>query len=121
MLGSIFVTAFSLAAPEYIPGLLYHRQDPHTVEIIKIILLALPALSLIHIYGTTLTATRNIKTFLFISLIFSMFTILLNLIFIPTYGARASAIIAVSAQSMYAMALVYLFRFTLQQASFVLS
>jgi O-antigen/teichoic acid export membrane protein len=110
MLGSIFVTAFSLAAPEYIPSLLYHRKDPHTVEIIKIILLALPALSLIHIYGTTLTATRNIKTFLFISLVFSVITILMNLIFIPTYGAMASAIIAVSAQSIYAMVLVYFAR-----------
>jgi len=110
MLVSIFVAAFSLAAPEYIPGLLYHREDPHTVEIIKIILLALPALSLIHIYGTTLTATRNIKTFLFISLVFSVITILMNLIFIPAYGAMASAIIAVTAQSMYAIALVYFAR-----------
>lgn len=107
MLGSIFVAAFSLAAPEYIPGLLYNREDLHTVEIIRIILLALPALSLIHIYGTTLTATRNIKTFLFISLVFSVSTILMNLIFIPTYGAMASAIITVSAQSLYAVALIY--------------
>ncbi|MGL6268409.1 MAG: polysaccharide biosynthesis C-terminal domain-containing protein [Chitinophagaceae bacterium] len=110
MLGSLFVVAFSLAAPEYIPRLMYHLEDPYTVEIIKIILMALPALLLVHIYGTTLTATRNIKTFLYISFIFSMITILMNLIFIPAYGAKASAIIAVSVQSMYAITLIYFAR-----------
>jgi O-antigen/teichoic acid export membrane protein len=110
LLGSLFVAAFSLAAPEYITMFLYHRDDPHTVEIIKIILLALPALSLIHIYGTTLTATQNIDTFLRISLFFSVVTVLLNLIFIPNYGAMACAIIAVSAQSIYAITLVYFAR-----------
>ena len=110
MLGSLFVAAFSLAAPEYITGLLYSRNDPHTVEVIKIILLALPALSLIHIYGTTLTATRNIHTFLSITIFFSLATVLLNLFFIPFYGAKACAIIAVSAQSMYAIVLIYFTR-----------
>jgi O-antigen/teichoic acid export membrane protein len=110
MLGSLFVAAFSLAAPEYITGLLYNRNDPHTVEVIKIILLALPALSLIHIYGTALTATRNINTFLGITIFFSAVTVLLNLIFIPLYGAKACAIIAVSAQSIYAIALIYFAR-----------
>jgi peptidoglycan biosynthesis protein MviN/MurJ (putative lipid II flippase) len=37
-------------------------------------------------------------------------TILMNVIFIPTCGAMASAIIAVTAQSMYAIALVYFAR-----------
>jgi O-antigen/teichoic acid export membrane protein len=110
LLGSLFVAVFSLAAPEYIAMLLYHRDDQHTVEIIRIILLALPALSLIHIYGTTLTATRNMHTFLRISLFFSAITVLLNLIFIPTYGAMACAIIAVSAQSIYAITLIYFAR-----------
>jgi O-antigen/teichoic acid export membrane protein len=110
LLGSLYVAAFSLAAPEYITRLLYNRDDQHTVEIISIILLALPALSLIHIYGTMLTATRNINTFLRISLIFSVITVLLNLIFIPTYGAMACAIISVSAQSIYAIVLIYFTR-----------
>jgi O-antigen/teichoic acid export membrane protein len=110
MLGSLFVAAFSLAAPEYITGLLYNRNDPHTVEVIKIILLALPALSLIHIYGTTLTATRNIHTFLGITIFFSLATVLLNIYFIPLYGAKACAIIAVSSQSIYAIALTYFTR-----------
>jgi O-antigen/teichoic acid export membrane protein len=110
MLGSFYVAAFSLAAPEYITGLLYNRNDPHTVEVIKIILLALPALSLIHIYGTALTATRNINTFLGITIFFSVATVVLNLIFIPLYGAKACAIIAVSAQSIYAIALIYFAR-----------
>lgn len=107
MLGSLFVAAFALAAPEYITSLLYSRDDKHTVDIIQIILLALPALSLIHIYGTTLTATRNIYTFIRISLFFSLVTVLLNLYFIPSYGAKGCAIIAVAAQSFYALTVIY--------------
>jgi O-antigen/teichoic acid export membrane protein len=110
MLGSLFVAAFSLAAPEYISSLLYNRTDPYTVQVIQIILMALPALSLIHIYGTTLTATRNINTFLRITVFFSVVVVLLNLYFIPYYGAKACAIIAVSAQSIYAIALIYFTR-----------
>lgn len=110
MLGSLFVAAFALAAPEYISALLYSREDKHTVDIIQIILLALPALSLIHIYGTTLTATRNIHTFIRISLFFSLATVLLNFYFIPQFGAKGCAIIAVSAQSLYALTVIYFAR-----------
>jgi O-antigen/teichoic acid export membrane protein len=110
MLGSIYVAAFSLAAPEYIIHILYNRNDAHTVEVMQIILLTLPALSIIHIYGTTLTATRNIKIFLRISLFFSLIAVMLNLIFIPMYGAKGCAIIAVSAQSLYSISLAYFAR-----------
>jgi O-antigen/teichoic acid export membrane protein len=110
MLGSLFVAAFALAAPDYITMILYNRDDKHTIDIIQIILLALPALSLIHIYGTTLTATRNIQTFIRISLFFSVITVLLNSYFIPQYGAKACAIIAVSIQSLYALSVIYFAR-----------
>jgi len=110
ILGSLVVAAFALAAPQYITRLLYNREDTYLINIIQTILLALPALSLVHIYGTTLTATRNIQTFIRISLFFSVTSVLLNIFFIPQFGAKACAIIAVIIQSLYAITIIYFAR-----------
>jgi O-antigen/teichoic acid export membrane protein len=107
VLGSFWVASFALAAPEYLARLLYHRDEPYTVFVISMVLQALPALSMVHIYGTTLTATRNIRTFLWISLVFAALNLLLNLVFIPVYGAIACALVAVGTQVAYALAVMY--------------
>ena len=107
VLGSFWVASFALAAPEYLAQLLYHQDNPYTVFVISMVLQALPALSMVHIYGTSLTATRNIRAFLLITLVFSIGNLLLNLLFIPVYGAIACAIIAVFTQGGYALAVMY--------------
>jgi O-antigen/teichoic acid export membrane protein len=107
VLGSFWVASFALAAPEYLARLLYHRDEPYTVFVISMVLQALPALSMVHIYGTTLTATRNIRTFLWISLVFTLLNLFLNLVFIPVYGAIACALVAVGTQVAYALAVMY--------------
>ena len=99
LLGGILAIAFTWAAPELITRLLYYRDDAYTTSIIKIIMLAVPALSIIHIYGTTLTATRNMQSFIRLSLLFSVLALLFNFLMIPRYGAIASAIIAAGLQS----------------------
>jgi O-antigen/teichoic acid export membrane protein len=107
VLGSFWVASFALAAPEYLAQLLYHRDEPYTVFVISMVLQALPALSMVHIYGTTLTATRNIGTFLSISLVFAILNLVLNLLFIPVYGAIACALVAVGTQLAYALAVMF--------------
>lgn len=107
VLGSFWVASFALAAPEYLARLLYHQEEPYTVFVISMVLQALPALSMVHIYGTTLTATRNIKVFLSISLVFAVLNLVLNLIFIPVYGAIACALVAVGTQVAYAIAVMF--------------
>ncbi|MCU0381123.1 MAG: polysaccharide biosynthesis C-terminal domain-containing protein [Chitinophagaceae bacterium] len=110
VLGSFWVASFALAAPEYLAEMLYHQDNPYTVFVISMVLQALPALSMVHIYGTTLTATRNIRAFLYITLVFAVLNLLLNLLFIPVYGAIACAIIAVFTQGCYALAVMYFAR-----------
>jgi O-antigen/teichoic acid export membrane protein len=65
---------------------------------------------MIHIYGTVLTATQNIATFLRISFCYALLSLLLNLVFIPMYGAIACAFIAVFIQSLYAFTTIYVVR-----------
>jgi O-antigen/teichoic acid export membrane protein len=110
VLGSFWVASFALAAPEYLAQLLYNQENPYTVFVISMVLQALPALSMVHIYGTALTATRNIKTFLYISLVFAVLNLVLNLLFIPVYGAIACALIAVFTQGLYALTVIYFAR-----------
>ncbi|WP_336517279.1 oligosaccharide flippase family protein [Pollutibacter soli] len=110
VIGSMIVVAFAFAAPEYLSNLLYHNKDPYISNVIMIVLFALPGLSMIHIYGTALTATRNMRIYLVLSIIFSLLSVILNLIFIPRYGAMASAVIACSIQTLYALSVIYFAR-----------
>jgi O-antigen/teichoic acid export membrane protein len=76
--------------------------------VMALVLQTLPAIGLVHIYGTTLTATRNIRPFLLASFLFAFLSLCLNLVLIPAYGAMACAAIAVVVQFFYAAALMYL-------------
>jgi len=98
--------AFVFAAPEWTDGLLYHDASPYGASIIRIVMLCLPFLSLTHIYGTQLTAVHQIGAFVRISFIFSLLNLILNIIFIPRYGAMACACIALITQALNAMTLM---------------
>jgi O-antigen/teichoic acid export membrane protein len=102
---AIITAAFALAEPEFITELLYHRKDPETVTVMRIILLALPSLTVVNIFGTVLTATGNIRSFIMLSLLLAISSLLLNVILIPRFGAIGCAATAVLVQSLYAMAI----------------
>ncbi len=108
MLAACWCSALALAMPEQLSQLLYHAADARTVPVVAVVLQTLPAIALVHIYGTTLTATRNIRAFLLASLLFAILSLVLNLVFIPAYGAIAAAVIAAGVQSLYAAVLMYL-------------
>ncbi len=110
VIGSMIVVAFAFAEPEYLSNLLYHNKDPYISTVIMIVLFALPGLSMIHIYGTALTATRNMNIFLKLSIFFSLLNVILNLFFIPKFGAMAAAVIACTTQSLYALSVIYFAR-----------
>ncbi len=110
VMGSMIVVGFALASPDFIANLLYHKKDAYLSQIIMIVLFALPGLSMIHIYGTALTATRNMNIFLKLSIVFALTSFILNIIFIPMYGALASAVIAVCIQSFFSLSVIYFAR-----------
>jgi O-antigen/teichoic acid export membrane protein len=93
---------------DWINQLLYHRQEPLVADVIRILILCLPPLAMIQIYGTHLTATGHIKTFMRISALFAALNILLNLFLVPHYGPSGAAWVALGTQALYAAALSYL-------------
>jgi O-antigen/teichoic acid export membrane protein len=54
--------------------------------------------SLVHIYGTALTATGRVIEFSYIVLISVLINSTMNLLLIPSYGARGSCIAALCSQ-----------------------
>lgn len=92
--------------PSYFTDLLYHRSDSSLVAVMRAILLALPGLSLVSIYGTILTAVGHIGTFIRISSSFALTSVLLNYLLIPTLGALGCALVAVGVETAYAIALL---------------
>ncbi len=99
----IIVTGFAWFYALPINHWLYYARDPETGDMIRILLLCLVPMSIVHIYGTLLTATGNIHSFLRISGFFALANILANLFFIPRYGAHGAAWVAFATQTSYAV------------------
>jgi O-antigen/teichoic acid export membrane protein len=103
---AILIGVTGCVLPEYLTALLYHRSDAPLVAVMRTILLALPGLSLVSIYGTLLTATGHIGAFIRISLSYAVILVILNLLLIPAYGALACSIVTVAVETAYALSLV---------------
>lgn len=106
MCAAILIASIGLAIPGWLTEFLYHRSDTPIINLMRIILLALPGLSLVAIHGTLLTATGHIRRFITVSGVVAVLSFCLNAWLIPDYGALASVLIAVGIQSFYALALI---------------
>jgi O-antigen/teichoic acid export membrane protein len=107
MLAAVLVSTCMSACPLYFSNLLYHRAQGPLVGVMGTLMLALPALYIVHMQGTLLTATGHISTFIRISLAAALASFLLKLAFLPDFGARASAWICMGVYWAYAVALVF--------------
>jgi len=104
---SVIAASFVFAAPKWTNNLLYHDVSPYNAGVIRVVMLCLPFLSLTQIYGTLLTAVKEIGTFIRISLFFSSLNFVLNIFLIPKYGALGCAKIALCTQATNAVVLMY--------------
>jgi len=110
MCAAILIASIGFAIPGWLTHFLYHRSDPSIINLMRVILLALPGLSLVSIHGTLLTATGHIRRFIYISAMMAALSLILNAWFIPRYGAIACAVIAVLVQTFYAILLILMTR-----------
>jgi O-antigen/teichoic acid export membrane protein len=78
--------------------ILYHTTDVKAIDLLKWCLPALVGYSLVHVYGTVLTATGHISAFCVITLFAVIINISLNFLLIPSAGARGSAMAALISQ-----------------------
>jgi len=103
---AILIGVTGWVLPEYLTALLYHRSDASLVAVMRTVLLALPGLSLVSIYGTLLTATGHVGAFIRISLAYALVLVTLDVLLIPSYGALACSSVAVAVETAYALSLI---------------
>jgi O-antigen/teichoic acid export membrane protein len=107
MLAAVLVATCMATCPSYFSELLYHRTEGPLVAVMSTLMPALPALYIVHMQGTLLTATGHIGTFIKTSLGAALASLLLKLFLLPTFGAQASAWICLGVYWSYAAALLY--------------
>jgi len=78
-----------------IQSILYHSNDPAMSAVLQWCLPALIGYSLVQVYGTVMTATGNIVSFCVIVMASLIVNIILNVLLIPSMGAKGSCIAAV--------------------------
>lgn len=103
---AIGVICLVLFLAPWIQQTLYHHQDVRSEDILRWCLLSLLGYALTQVYGTALTATGNITPFCYITALALVINITLNLILIPSLGAKGCCIAAVSSQFSGAILLI---------------
>lgn len=108
MLLAIMISSCCIIFPDWIDQLLYHSTDHYSSVILSLCLPCIIFYYWIHVFGAVLTAAGIVKSFTTTTLAFVALNTLLNVLFVPLYGAEASAIVALSTQFLYAMAIYLL-------------
>lgn len=94
----LLVSCFASIYAPWIQQTLYHTTNQFNSEVIQLCLAVLPAYFLTHIYGSVLTATNNLRTFISILVVSVLVNFLLNAILIPSEGAIGAGIAALFSQ-----------------------
>lgn len=89
-----FVVVFAGALQQW----LYHTTAAYNILILQLCLAALPAYYLGHIYGSLLTAKGQFNTFIAILFFCVVINVVINVFFIPVYGALACCVAALISQ-----------------------
>jgi O-antigen/teichoic acid export membrane protein len=100
---SITIVSFSWFYRDGIMQLLTKEANAHHALAFAILMCSFPALCIMNIYSTALTANNNIKTLIKICGIGAIVSVVLNLIFIPNHGYIAAASICVLVQWLVAV------------------
>jgi O-antigen/teichoic acid export membrane protein len=95
---SITISCIVIVLAPWIQMILYHHDDPGSVEVLQWCLPALIGYSLVQVYGTVMTATGHIVAFSYITLIAVVINMSLNILFIRSMGAKASCLAALVSQ-----------------------
>ena len=80
---SLGIAIIGIFAAPWLNQLLYHFASAETVTVLQYCLPAIIGYSLVHIYGTVMTATGHIRDFCLVTAVAVAINIVLNLFFIP--------------------------------------
>lgn len=95
VLPSIIIAIVSIINSKEIMQFLYHEKTEYSASLFQKLLISFIFICNSYIFGTYLTAKGEIKLLNRFALIATISTIILNVIFIPKYGAAASCLISI--------------------------
>lgn len=95
VLPAIIVTIVSIVYSKELMHLLYHENIEYSAKLFQKLLISFIFICNSYIFGTYLTARGEIKLLNIFAVIATISTIILNIIFIPKYGAAASCLITI--------------------------
>ena len=104
MLFAVGAAVCSLLFAEPLMGLLYHERGALYVPVFRVVIFGIIPIGLTYIFGTLLTAggyLRKLNLFASLSLVLN---VMVNLLFIPRFGAVGSAWASLTTQSFMALA-----------------
>jgi O-antigen/teichoic acid export membrane protein len=101
IIGLVCVVVFF--AP-WIHDRLYVHSDPYAVSVMQWAFPALIGYSLVHIYGSIMTASGYIRQFCMLTGIAVIMNLILNVILIPYFGAEGAAFAALATQTLCGIA-----------------
>ncbi|MFL5772456.1 MAG: polysaccharide biosynthesis C-terminal domain-containing protein [Flavisolibacter sp.] len=104
---SVGIVSFAAVFAPWIQHILYHSSEPYLSRVISFCLAALPGYYFVHVYGSVLTATGRLITFMRILLVTVIINVVLNLLLIPQYGALGCCFAAITSQYFCGMATFY--------------
>jgi O-antigen/teichoic acid export membrane protein len=95
---SLFISITVIFQAGWLDRILYTTNDPSAVAVMQLCLPVLIVYSLVHVYGTVLTARGHLLPLCYILLVSVAANIVMNLLLIPGYGARGCCISALISQ-----------------------
>ena len=107
VMAGVTISVIILFMAQWIQRILYHQEDLSSIEVLQWCLAAITGYYLIHVYGTVLTATGNIAAFSYITLVSVLINLTLNLILIPSIGAKGSCVAALISQGFGGLATMW--------------
>jgi O-antigen/teichoic acid export membrane protein len=84
-----FAVVFTIIYSNELVRLLYNYEEPFQSQVLILSISSLPALYFIHIYSSLLTAKGSFNSLILIIAGAVVINILMNIVLIPDYGARA--------------------------------
>ncbi|MEI9807278.1 MAG: polysaccharide biosynthesis C-terminal domain-containing protein [Bacteroidota bacterium] len=107
LVAAISLSCIVIFLAPWIQQALYHHTDSRSIEILQWCLPALIGYSLVQVYGTVMAATGNIVAFSYIILISVILNVLINILLIPSWGAKGSCIAALVSQAFSGIATMW--------------
>lgn len=103
---AFFLSVFTVFFNEKLSDLLYKEHVSETAQVLAVLMCVAIPYVLSIIAGSYITAAGRIRFLVQIALICALTNVVFNIIFIPIYGALASAYIAILTQSLSALLLM---------------